>query len=110
MTPLRASVVVPWHPTVMADINPMAPIEAELAAERASALGEAGRKLEKMLAAYTARESEETLDELATAVWHYMIVREALSMFDHDAALAVYQVPPHVRSRVGIVKRDPTLR
>jgi hypothetical protein len=94
----------------MADIDPMASIEHELQSERASALGEAGRKLEKMFAAFEVLETEETLDDLATAVWHYMIVRESLSMFDHKAALAIYGVPPRVMARVGVIKRDPTLR
>ena len=94
----------------MADIDPMVSIEKELQAERASALGEAGRKLEKMLAAYRATETDETRDELATAVWHYLIVREALSMFDHDAALAIYGVPDRVIARVGVFQRDPALK
>lgn len=94
----------------MAEIDPMAAIEKELQAERASALGEAGRKLEKTLAAFREGETEETRDELATAVWHYMISRESLSMFDHAAALAIYGVPDRVIARVGILKRDPNLR
>jgi hypothetical protein len=94
----------------MADIDPMTAIEKELQAERASALGEAGRKLEKMLAAFEAVETEETIDELATAVWHYIIVRESVSMFDHEAALAIYGVPNRVMARVGVMKRDPNLR
>lgn len=94
----------------MADVNPMTAIEIELQGERASALGEAGRRLDKAVSAYAGGETEETLDELATAVWHYMIIREAVGMFDHKAALAIYQVPPHVMARVGIVKRDPDLR
>lgn len=94
----------------MADIDPMASIEHELQSERASALGEAGRKLETMLAAFREIETEDTRDELATAVWHYLIVRESLSMFDHAAALAIYGVPDRVMARVGVLKRDPSLR
>lgn len=93
----------------MADIDPMASIEHELQSERASALAEAGRKLETMLAAFQALETEETLDELANAVWGYLIVREALAMFDHKAALAIYGVPPRVMARVGVIKREPAL-
>jgi hypothetical protein len=91
----------------MADIDPMVAIEKELQAERASALGEAGRKLEKMLAAFQARETPETRDELATAVWHYLIVRESLFMFDHTAALAIYGVPDRVMARVGVIVPAP---
>lgn len=80
----------------------MTAIETELQGERASALGEAGRKLEGALAAFT--DDEETLDALADAVWGYLIVREAVGMFDHAQALAFYKVPPHVMARVGVVK------
>lgn len=90
----------------MADIDPMASIEHELQSERASALGEAGRKLEKMLTAFQELETDETRDELATAVWHYMIVRESLFMYDHKQALAIYGVPNRVMARVGVLKRD----
>ncbi len=94
----------------MGDIDPMVAIEKELQAERASALGEAGRKLEKMLAAFRENESDDTRDELATAVWHYLVLRESLAMFDHNAALAIYGVPDRVMARVGIYKRDPDLK
>lgn len=90
----------------MADVDPMVAIEKELQAERASALGEAGRKLEKMKAAFEQGETEETLDELANAVWGYLIVRESLGMFDHPQALAIYGVPNRVLARVGVFKRS----
>jgi hypothetical protein len=92
----------------MADIDPMTAIEAELQAERASSLGEAGRKVEKMLAAFHEKESDESRDDLATAVWQYLIVRESLFMFDHKAALAIYGIPDRVLARVGVFKRAPT--
>lgn len=85
------------------EIDPMVAIEAELQGERASALGEAGRRIEKALAALD--DTEDALEELSTAVWYYMIVRETLSMFDHKEALAVYGVPDYVMSRVGAIKR-----
>jgi hypothetical protein len=84
-------------------IDPTNAIEHELRGERASALGEAGRRLERELAALDG--SDEKLDQLATAVWYYLIVRESCGMHDHDAALAHYGVPPRVMSRVGVIRR-----
>ena len=85
-------------------IDPMPAIEQELQSERASALGEAGRALEKAVAAFV--DTEATMDALATATWNYMIVRETLGMFDHQAALDIYGVPRRVMARVGVIKRS----
>jgi len=86
--------------------DPMVAIEAELQSERASALGEAGRKLEKMVAALS--DSEDSIDDLAEAAWFYMIVREAVGMFDHAQAFEFYGVPRHVLARVGVMKKKAT--
>jgi len=86
----------------------MAAFEAELAQERASRLGEAGRKVETALAALhaaTPATLEDHLDDAATAVWHYMIMREGAGMYDHREAFAIYGVPPRVLARVGVIKR-----
>jgi hypothetical protein len=80
-------------------------LELELEGERASALGEAGRKLEAALAELALGETEDRLDDAATAAWHYIILRESLHMFDHDSALAIYGVPPGVRALIGVVKK-----
>lgn len=80
-------------------------IELELEGERATALGEAGRKLEAALVELALGATEDRLDEAATATWHYIILRESLHMFDHQAALAIYGVPPGVLARVGVVKK-----
>ncbi len=80
-------------------------LEKELEGERATSLGEAGRRLETALAALGTHEGEDELQEAATAVWYDMIVRESLRMFDHTQALAVYGVPPRVMARVGVIKR-----
>jgi len=87
--------------------NPLAPIERELQGERASALGDAGRRVEAALADLALGETQDRIDEAATAVWHYMIVRESLRMFDHKAAFAVYGIPKHVLARVGVMKPRP---
>ena len=78
-------------------------IEEQLQGERASSLGEAGKKLETALAALD--DSEDRLDEAANAVWEYMIVRESVHLFDHKQALAIFAVPPRVMARVGVIKR-----
>ena len=80
-------------------------LELELVAERAAALGEAGRKLEAALAELALGETEDRLDDAATATWHYIILRESLHMFDHKAALEIYGVPGAVLARVGVVKK-----
>ncbi len=85
--------------------NPLAPIELELEGERATALGDAGRRLEAALAELALGETEDRLDEAATAAWHYMILRESVRMFDHQAAFKIYGVPNAVLARVGVMKK-----
>ncbi len=80
-------------------------IEKELEGERATALGDAGRRLEAALAELALGTTEDRLDEAATATWHYMILRESVRMYDHKAALEVYGVPPAVLARVGVIKK-----
>lgn len=80
-------------------------IEKELEGERASALGEAGRRLEAALADLANGHDDERLDEAATAAWYFIIMRESLHMFDHKAAFEIYKVPPQVLARVGVIKR-----
>jgi hypothetical protein len=85
--------------------NPLGVIELELEGERATALGDAGRRLEAALADLALGETEDRLDEAATACWHYIILRESVRMFDHQAAFDVYGVPNKVRARVGVMKK-----
>ena len=80
-------------------------IEQQLQGERAASLGEAGRRVERALAALAVHDDADTLHEAATAVWYYMIVRESLRFYDHRAALAHYKVPARVMARVGVVRR-----
>lgn len=94
----------------MADLpfDPMRAIEAELQEERAYALGLAGKKVEAALAELTAATParvEDLLDEAGTAVWHYLIMRESLGLFDHKEVLALLGVPGRVLARVGIIRR-----
>jgi hypothetical protein len=43
--------------------------------------------------------------DAATAVWHYLIIRESMHMYDHADALKHYDVPPRVMAKVGVVRR-----
>lgn len=85
----------------------MTVIEKELEGERASSLGEAGKRLENALLALGESSDDELVYEAATAVWYYLIVRESLRMFDHEQALKFYDVPDRVMAQVGVVKRQP---
>jgi hypothetical protein len=91
----------------MADL--LAGLEAELKNERAIALGRAGKKVELALAELATGvpgvSEDELLDAAGTAVWHYVIGRESLGMYDHKEALAFYDVPARVMARVGVVKK-----
>jgi hypothetical protein len=90
---------------VSRDVDPVRPIEQQLEGERATALGDAGRRLEAALADLALGADEERLDEAATAAWHYIILRESVRMFDHNEALEVYGVPPPVLARIGVMKK-----
>jgi hypothetical protein len=80
-------------------------IEKELEGERASSLGEAGKRLETALAALGESADDDLIFDAAHAVWCYLIVRESLRMFDHKQALKVYGVPDRVMAKVGVVRR-----
>ena len=94
-----------WHRSHMGD--GLTVIEKELEGERASSLGEAGKRLENALLALGESSDDELVYEAATAVWYYMIVRESLRMFNHQQALKFYDVPDRVMAQVGVVKRQP---
>jgi len=80
-------------------------IEEQLEGERATSLGEVGKKLEAALAALD--DTDERIDEAANAVWEYMIIRESVHLYGHDVALSYYKVPDRVMARVGVIKRRP---
>jgi hypothetical protein len=90
------------------------PLEYELQQERAAALGRAGGRVEQTIAAPEASEAagngapDEMIESAASAVWNYMIVRDALGFHDHAQVLALYRVPPWVLARVGVVRRTPS--
>ncbi len=79
-------------------------IEKELEGERASSLGDAGKRLEAALAALGESTDEELVYDAAMAAWSYMIVRESLRMFDHKQAFKIYGVPDRVIAKVGVIR------
>lgn len=89
-------------------VDQLAAVEAELQSERAYALGLAGKKIEAAMADLAkAPDDEQRLDDAGTAVWHFLIMRESLHMFDHKEALAIYGIPGRVLARVGVIRRTP---
>ena len=79
--------------------------ELELAAERAAALGEAGRKVEAALArlheAEPQSDREVLLKAAARAVWAFFVQREACGFRDQRAVIAHYRIPRAVLIRLG---------
>ena len=90
------------------------PLEHEVAGEKAAALGHAGHRMERALAALRddpaprrSEERERLLDEAAERVWAYLIQRELCGIRDHRGAVADYAIPPEVMNRVGAVRKGP---
>jgi hypothetical protein len=81
-------------------------IDAEIAQERASALGRAGRDVETALGrlkglAPNAPERARFVAAAADAAWRLFVQREACGLFDHAQAIADYVIPNEVLARVG---------
>ncbi len=88
----------------------MSAIEAELQGERAFSLGEAGKKVERLLLELETSVPvlhDDALHDAATAVWHYLIVRESMGMYDHTEALKHFAVPNKVLAKVGVIRPTP---
>lgn len=83
--------------------------ESELLAEKAAALGRAGRKLEQCLAAFRSHHDsarrEGLLFAAAEAAYNYIIQRELCGQADHRAIVEDYQIPREVMVRVGARRR-----
>jgi Family of unknown function (DUF6665) len=91
------------------------PLEKEIARERASALGRAGKKLEASLERYrllvaaraTAQELDLLLDEIAQNVWSLVVQRELIG-FIHENLHFVrerFEIPAAAFSRMGRRRR-----
>ena len=89
------------------------PIEAEIAAEKASSLGHHGRLVEQALAALKAFDSADgdsnerrvLVANAAREVWAFFVQREACGMRNHRDAIQIYGIPPEVLVRLGAVEK-----
>jgi hypothetical protein len=82
------------------------PLEIEIAAEKAAALGRSGEKVEQTLARLKALdrgapERTATLKEAAEAVYVYFIQRELCGMRRHHDVIREYGIPNEVLVRLG---------
>jgi hypothetical protein len=85
------------------------PVENEIMAEKASALGHHGRLAEKAVAALHAHDAQPdpAIDRLvlvkaaAREVWKYFIQREMCGMRDHREVIREYRIPQDVLLRLG---------
>lgn len=92
-----------------------AALDYEIAQEKASALGRLGRRLEETIAALSAFDAAQAapfddaartarrrlIADAGTALWHFVIQREALGLRDSARLLRDYKVPNEVRDRMG---------
>ncbi|MDO9431365.1 MAG: hypothetical protein Q7T84_08695 [Phenylobacterium sp.] len=84
-------------------------LDVEIQQERSAALGAAGRRIEKALAALREFDAmggdladrPPILKEAATAVWYYFIQREACGIRDQRPAIEHYAIPREVLMRLG---------
>jgi hypothetical protein len=87
------------------------PVENEIAAEKASALGHHGRLAEKAVAALHAFDAspEPGVDRLtlvkaaAREVWKYFIQRELCGLRDQRDVIREYRIPAEVLTRLGVI-------
>lgn len=82
------------------------PLDVEIAAEKAAALGRAGDRVEQTLARLRlfergAPERTALLKEAADAVYAYFIQRELCGMRRHHDVIREYQIPNEVLVRLG---------
>lgn len=84
-------------------------LDYELAAEKADALGRAGRKVEAALAALAQARAdgvapprtEVLVDQAAELVWAFFVQREICGFRSQADAVERYRIPPEVLARVG---------
>jgi hypothetical protein len=100
-----------WTTSTAADL-----LEHEFARERAAALGRLGRRLEAALSALSQWDAENASDassdeqrhkralltsQASTALWHFVVQREACGLRGMRAVLRDYRVPPEVAAAMG---------
>ena len=88
-------------------------LDYEIAQERASALGRAGRALETALAALgeydrngqDSAEMRRTLvADAGDALWRFVIQRECCGLRDARAVMRDYRVPQEVQNQMGVFR------
>jgi hypothetical protein len=84
-------------------------LEAEVAAEKAAALGRAGRAIEAALLRLSAppdgTSRETLLLDAAEAVQAYFLQRELNGLRDQRDIIKAFEIPREVLNRIGIVRR-----
>lgn len=98
------------------------PLELEIGAEKAAALGRSGRRLQAALERLRSfdsgavrrphgKASEEARAELVAkageAYWSYIVQREALGVFHNESVVEDFAIPPEVARRMGPRLPDP---
>ena len=87
-----------------------APLQYEIAEERASALGRLGRRLDAALTALAAcprtagsdrKIRDRLVEQAGYALWLLVVQREACGLNKFDHVIQVYQVPNEVVARMG---------
>lgn len=81
-------------------------LDYEVAGEKATSLGHAGRMVEERLArlrAFSGDKGERVplLKDAAEAVWSYFVQRELCGLRRHDDAIREYAIPREVLVRLG---------
>ena len=81
-------------------------LDHEILAEKASALGDAGRKVEACMARLNAHEGDEAqraalLKAAAEAVYAYFVQRELCGLRRHEDVIREYSIPRSVLVRLG---------
>ncbi|HVW56786.1 MAG TPA: DUF6665 family protein [Rhizobiaceae bacterium] len=81
-------------------------LEVEILAEKASALGRAGERAERMLARLSEHDGDSEMrlklvKEAAKAVYAYFIQRELCGFRRHDDIIREYAIPREVLVRLG---------
>jgi hypothetical protein len=80
---------------------PIDVLDYEIMGEKASALGRAGRRLERALAALAATAEESragALAEARDAFWSLIVTRDAIGLRDAAGVIAGYRVPAEVHA------------
>lgn len=97
-------------PSSFSSVNPRdAALDAlghEIAGEKASSLGRAGRRVEKALEKLAAHEGDGDgrrvlIQDAADAVYAYFIQRELIGLRRHQDVIREYRIPNAVLARLG---------